>query len=127
MRKFLGLCTLLLAVLAVGAWATASVAFAPPIYDVAGGNYVAGKKPVIEITWSDTVSGTVVRTDVFRRATTGSDTIWKRVGYTNAGYKAFTDPNVFFGRTYRYKLRDSTSGAALTAFSDSLEIAVIQR
>jgi hypothetical protein len=88
--------------------------------------------PLVVVRWSDTNSQTVVRTDV-RRRSTGADTFWIARGYTTgkgdslpglAKRMTFRDPTVTFAKTYRYQARDSVSGAALTAWSDSVSITV---
>jgi hypothetical protein len=81
-------------------------------------------KPSVVLTWTDTNAVAVVRTDV-RRRSTGSDTTWKTVGFTTAKLVEFRDPGVYFGKTYRYQVRDSVAGSALTAWSDSVSIAVV--
>jgi hypothetical protein len=98
--------------------------------------------PLVLVSFTDTNSQTVIRTDIRRRGTRAdtlvggrvSDTVWVIRGYTtgkadsiNATARArmtFRDPGVVLGRTYRYQARDSVSGAALTTWSDSVSITV---
>jgi hypothetical protein len=88
--------------------------------------------PLVVVSFSDTNSQTVVRSDV-RRRSNGADTFWVIRGYTTgkgdsvpglAKRMTFRDGGVTFGKVYRYQARDSVTGAALTAWSDSVSITV---
>lgn len=98
--------------------------------------------PLVLLSMTDTNSQTVIYTKIRRRGILAdtsvgapkSDTAWVVRGYTtgvadslNATLRkrmTFRDPGVTFGRTYRYQAQDSVSGAALTAWSDSVSITV---
>lgn len=89
--------------------------------------------PSVVIRWTDTNSQTVVFTKV-RRRSTGADTFWTirctttgRPDSVNATLRArgsCKDDAVATGKTYRYQAADSISGAAVTAWSDSVSITV---
>jgi len=138
MRRFLVPLLVLLAALVTVAGqpdlAAAVMRFAgqgPPINLAARQETYRGD-PLVVVSGSDTNSQTVVRTDV-RRRSTGSDTFWSIRGYvTGKGdsvpglnkRQIFRDEAVSFGKTYRYQMRDSIAGAALTGWSDSVSITV---
>jgi hypothetical protein len=138
MRKPLGVLAGVGAVLAIAAFTPARdvmrEAFAgqgPPINLAARQETYRGNALVV-VSFSDTNSQTVVRTDI-RRRSTGTDTVWVIRGFTTGkgdsvpGLRArmtFRDEAVSFDKTYRYQARDSISGAALTTWSDSVSITV---
>lgn len=126
---------LLLPLVAVLTMAAGAVHFAgqgPPINLTARQETYRGDALVF-LAMTDTNSQTVVYTKV-RRRSTGADTFWTVRGYTtgvadsiNATLRkrmVFRDPTVSFGKTYRYQAADSISGAAVTAWSDSVSITV---
>lgn len=122
---------LVLTAAALGVAAFTMAGQGPPINMAARQETLRGD-PLVVVSGSDTNSQTVIRTD-WRRRSTGADTFWTIRGYTTGkgdslpGLRArmtFRDPTVTFGKTYRYEARDSVSGAALTAWSDSVSITV---
>jgi hypothetical protein len=83
---------------------------------------VQGKRPTVVLSWTDT-NTTPVLTRIQRKTTTG-DTVWRQIGYNKGKQTSFQDPYVLFGKSYRYRMRDSVSGQALPAWSDSVTATV---
>jgi hypothetical protein len=80
-------------------------------------------KPSVWLTWTDTNAVAVQRTEV-RRRSTGSDTLWKALGATYGKLAQMNDVSVLRSKTYRYQVRDSVAGSALTPWSDSVSVTV---
>jgi hypothetical protein len=86
---------------------------------------VQGKRPSVQLAWTDTNTVAIVMVDIQRKTVGGTDTNWRRIGYNLGQIKSFSDPYVLFGKTYRYRVRDSIAATAWPAWSDSVSIAVV--
>jgi hypothetical protein len=86
---------------------------------------VQGRRPTVQLAWTDTNTQTVVMVDIQRKTVGGSDTNWRRIGYNLGQIKSFEDPYVLFGKSYRYRVRDSVAATAWPAWSDSVQVAVV--